>query len=79
MSVKNMKKYNEVLKELREDKNLTQTQVANILGIKQASYSRYELNKCEIPLSHLKKLCVFYNVSANYILGLPENLKFPKR
>ena len=71
--------YYEIIRALREDNDLTQAQVANILGIKQASYSRYKLNKCEIPLSHLKKLCVFYNVSANYILGLPKNLEFPKR
>lgn len=71
--------YYEILKALREDNDLTQTQVANILGIKQASYSQYELNKRELPLHQLKKLCNFYKVSADYILGLPENLKFPKR
>lgn len=71
--------YYEIIRALREDNDLTQAQVANILGIKQASYSQYELNKRELPLDQLKKLCNFYKVSADYILGLPENLKFPKR
>ena len=71
--------YYEILKALREDNDLTQAQVANILGIKQASYSQYELNKRELSLHQLKKLCNFYKVSADYILGLPENLEFPKR
>ena len=71
--------YYEIIRALREDNDLTQAQVANILGIKQASYSQYELNKRELPLHQLKKLSNFYKVSADYILGLPENLKVPKR
>lgn len=71
--------YYEIIKSLREDSDLTQAQVAKVLGIKQASYSQYELNKRELPLHQLKKLCDFYKVSADYILGLPEGSRYPKR
>lgn len=65
-----MKKYTDVLRELREDNDLTQAQVAKVLGIKQQVYSRYELGIRELPISLLIKLCKFYNVSADYILRL---------
>lgn len=71
--------YYEIIRALREDNDLTQAQVAAVLGVKQASYSQYELNKRELSLQQLKKLCDFYNVSADYILGLPYGRKYPKR
>ena len=74
-----MKKCHEILKELRVDKDLTQKDIADILEMAQQQYSNYERGARELPLCHLKTLCVFYNVSADYILGLPENLPFPKR
>lgn len=74
-----MKNYNEILKELREDKDLFQKEIANILKTTQQYYSEYENGKRPLPIDHLKTLCIFYNVSADYILGLPEKLPYPKR
>lgn len=74
-----MKNYNEILKELREDKDLYQKEIANILETTQQYYSEYENGKRPLPIDHLKTLCIFYNVSADYILGLPEKLPYPKR
>lgn len=71
--------YFEIIRALREDNDLTQQQIAEVLEIKQASYSQYELDKRELPISFLKRLCEYYGVSADYILNLPDGLKYPKR
>lgn len=65
-----MKEYPEILRELREDNDLTQKQIADILGTTQQVYSRYEKGINEVPIRHIITLCRFYNVSADYILGL---------
>ena len=57
------------LRGLREDNDLTQTQVAQILGTSQTMYARYERGANELPVRHLVALCRFYNVSADYLLG----------
>ena len=67
------------LKEIREDRDLTQKKIAEILNVKQNTYQQYESEKRQIPLDTLKKLCLFYNISADYILGLPQGLPYPKR
>lgn len=67
------------LRELREDKDLTQQQIADILNCKQNTYQQYESEKRQLPLQALKKLCLFYKVSADYILDLPKNLEYPER
>lgn len=67
-----MKEYPEILRELREDNDLTQKQIADILGTTQQVYSRYEKGINEVPIRHLITLCRFYNVSADYILGLDK-------
>lgn len=67
------------LKELREDKDLKQKDLASILNIAQNTYSNYENGKTEPPYEVLKKLCLFYGVSADYILELPKGLKYPER
>ena len=77
--VQNMKKYNEVLKELREDNDLTQQQVADILKTTRSYYGQYERGARPFPIEHLITLCNFYKVSADYILCLPEGRKYPKR
>lgn len=71
--------YNEKLKEIREDKDLTQEQVANILKIKKQQYYRYENGINIMPIEYLITLCIFYQVSADYILGLPKGLAYPSR
>lgn len=68
----------EKIKALREDHDLNQTQVAKILKTEQSYYSKYELGKHPLPIQHLKTLCEFYGVSADYILGLPKGLKWPR-
>lgn len=67
------------LKELREDRDLTQQQIADILNCKQNTYQQYESGKRQIPTQVLIKLCLYYNVSADYILELPKGLKYPER
>ena len=67
------------LREIREDKDLTQREVAEILNCKQNTYQQYESGKRQIPLQFLVKLCKYYNVSADYILELPKGLEYPER
>lgn len=71
--------YYEKLKQLRIDNDLFQKDVAKVLKIDQQYYSRYENGKNELPIRHLRTLCIFYGVSADYILDLPEGLKYIKR
>ena len=67
------------LRELREDRDLTQKQIADMLSCKQNTYQQYESGKRQLPLQALKALCLFYKVSADYILDLPKDLDYPKR
>lgn len=62
--------YTERLRQLREDNELTQEQVANAIGIKREQYRRYEMGINEIKASHIIKFANFYKVSTDYILGL---------
>ena len=62
--------YQEKLRQLREDSDLSQTQVAEMLGVAQTTYSQYELGKRRLPLDYFIFLCQFYNVSADEILAL---------
>lgn len=61
--------YFQRLRDLREDKDLKQVQVASLLGIQQTVYSRYERGYQTIPVEHLLALADFYGVSTDYILG----------
>lgn len=63
------------LKELREDKDLYQKDIADYLRIDQSNYSKYELEKISIPLEYLKKLADFYNTSIDYILYRTDERK----
>lgn len=65
-----MKEYYEILRELREDHDLTQSEIAQVLNTTQQVYSRYERGINEMPVHHLRKLCQFYHVSADYVLSL---------
>lgn len=62
-------KYVKIIRYLREDNDLTQSQVAEYLGTSQTMYARYEREASELPVRHLLKLCELYGVSADYILG----------
>ena len=64
----------EKLRGLREDNDLTQTEVAEILGTSQTMYARYERGANEMPIHHLVTLCKYYNVSADFFLDTaPSN------
>lgn len=62
----------EMIRDLRDEKNLYQVDVAKFLGISQQTYSTYEKGEYDLPVRHLSKLAEFYNVSADYILGLTK-------
>ncbi len=65
--------YFQRIRDLREDRDMTQREVADILGIQQTVYSRYERGYQTIPVEHLLNLADYYNVSADYILGRTNN------
>ncbi|MBE6989682.1 MAG: helix-turn-helix transcriptional regulator [Ruminococcaceae bacterium] len=64
-----MSDYMSRLRDLREDNDLTQQQVADVLHTSQTMYARYERRATELPLRHLIALCRLYNVSADDLLG----------
>lgn len=63
------------LKDLREDRDMSQQQVADYLGMKQPQYSRYERGLRDIPTDVLIRLAKLYNTSTDYILGLSNHSK----
>ena len=63
------------LKDLREDKDLKQEEVANLLGISQTNYSKYELGKINIPINSLIVIADFYDTSIDYLLGITNDVK----
>ena len=71
--------YIDRLTEIRNDRDIKQSTIAEILGVKQSAVSKYEKRRKQYTVDDIIKLCNFYKISADYILGLPENLEFPKR
>lgn len=67
-----MKTYLERMRELREDRDLHQKDIAKVLQITQQTYSRYEKGINELPVRHVILLCKFYHVSADYFLGMSD-------
>lgn len=66
--------YTERLKWIRDCKNITQKELAKALGIKQQQYARYEKGINIMPISYLPTICQFLDVSADYILGLTDEM-----
>ena len=67
------------IRDMREDRDLTQTQVSKILGTNQKVYSRYETEENAIPIRHLVTLAQFYGTSTDYLLGLTnERRPYPR-
>ena len=64
--------FNEKLKELRKEKKLTQKELANILDVSTTCYAGYEQGYREPDFKILKKICLFFDVSADYLLGLED-------
>ncbi|WP_448904398.1 helix-turn-helix domain-containing protein [Eubacterium sp.] len=62
------------LRDLREDNDITQNQIASILNVKQNTYSQYENGKREVPIDVLWKLADYYNVSIDYLVGRQNDL-----
>lgn len=73
-------KYNERIREIREDNSLTQQKIADLLNIGQRTYADYESGKTRIPIDNIMILAKFYNVSMDYITGA-SNIKseYPKK
>lgn len=69
---------NERLKELRLDHDKTQEDIAKVLNTTKQYYQKYEKGNHPLPIHHLKTLCLYYNVSADYLLGLPQGLDWPR-
>lgn len=67
-----MKEYVHRLRDLRIDRELSQVQIAVILGTTKNQVGKYERGEQEMPIRHLITLCNYYGVSADYVLGLPE-------
>ena len=63
------------IRDLREDHDKTQQEIADILGTSQTMYARYERGANEMPIRHLLTLCHYYGVSSDDILGLKDTLK----
>ncbi len=73
-------KYNERIRALREDNDLKQYQIAELLHIGQKTYSDYELGRTRIPLESIIILAEYYNVDMNYICGVSDiKNKFPNK
>lgn len=64
--------YYQRLRDIREDNDKSQTQIAIKLGIKRQQYARYEAGVYEIPLHHLITLAKYYNLSIDYLTGLTD-------
>jgi len=67
-----MKHYTEIVRGLREDRDLKQIEIANVLGTTQQHYSKYENGEYEMPIRALMLLSDFYGVSTDYLLGRTE-------
>lgn len=67
--------YTERLMLAREKRGLTQTELANKIGIKQQQYARYEKGINIMPITYLYKICVILDISADFIVGLTNEIK----
>jgi len=71
-----MLEYAQKMRDLRIDHDLSQMQIALILGTTKNQVGKYERGEQEMPIKHLLTLCKYYKVSADYVLGLPEGLPY---
>ncbi len=71
--------YIDRLTALREDHDIKQMQIAQILGCRQSAVSKYETRKVPYHVEDIIKLCKFYHVSADYVFGLPDDMPYPKK
>lgn len=71
--------YADKIRNLREDRDIRQADIAKLLNRSQQGYAHIENKRAKLSIEDLEKLCIFYNVSADYILGLPEGLPYPEK
>ena len=71
--------FGEKLRLLREEKELNQTELGEVLGMTQRKISYLECGRYEPSFDDLRALCRYFQVSADYLLGFPKNLPYPKR
>ncbi len=72
--------YTQRLKDLREDRDLHQADIAEVLDTTQQQYSLYETGKRKMDVEQIIKICEFYNISADYLLGFTNGAKpLPKK
>lgn len=67
----------ERIKNLREEHQLKQDDIAHMLGIKRSTYTSYEIGRDTIPIKHLNELCNYFNISIDYALGLSDIKRYP--
>lgn len=67
-------KYREIMRNLREDNDLTQREVAKVINKSQQGYSHIEEGRAELKIDDMIKLCKFYGVSADYFVGLTDKV-----
>lgn len=68
-----MEDYRTRLRNIREDRDLTQAEVGRLLNKSQQGYNHIEAGRAELKIDDLVKLCKFYNLSADYLIGLSDN------
>lgn len=67
--------YRQRIRDVREDRDLTQAEVGKILDKSQQGYNHIEIGRAELKIDDLAKLCRFYNLSADYLIGLTDNAR----
>ena len=73
------KELHQKIRDMREDRDEKQETLARMLKITNQQYSLYETGKREFKLRHIAALCQHFGVSADYLLGLPDDLRYPKK
>ena len=69
----------QIIRDTREDRDEKQETLAKMLNITKQQYSLYETGKREFKTKHIIALCQYFHLSADYILGLPQDLPYPKQ
>lgn len=72
IEVRIMRNTAQIIRDLREDNDLKQSDLAKVLSVSQQYYSKYETGQYELPVRHIITLAKFYNISADYLLGLTD-------
>lgn len=77
--MKVMLSFGEKIRNLREDLDLNQTQLGKAVGMTQRKVSYLECGKCEPSMDDIVALCDFFQISANYLLGIPNSYRYPAK